>query len=731
MVKSGEAVGFEGGVDPLMSSSLRNGRPDLSRLLNPRSIAVIGASTNPKSISGQPLAHMIACRYEGRVYPVNPKRTEVQGVKAYPDVLSLPEPCDAAVIAVSREHVPDALNQCGKKGIPYAVILTAGFAETNEASGAQMQQRLEKAIEASGVRVVGPNCVGVMNVRTRAYMAFGGALSDKSLKPGPMAIVSQSGGFGQSMMTFANAHGVGSNYVVSCGNEADLSFFDFAHDFLERDEVKMIASYMEATTEGRQLRELGQHALAVGKPILMLKVGNGGAGRRAASSHTGKLTADYTLFRTAFREGGFIEIDDLDQLADVGRLVMGGKYPKGRKTCIFTGSGGWGVILAEQCEKNGLALPPPSAATQEKLRALESTFSSVANPIDMMANYGDQYKAIECALDDPAFDLFIVRSAAGPDVGLWTDRFIATAAKTDKPMIVNWASIPTRDVEVRERLEAAGFLCANYAGRIARAAAAFCDFAVKRDNYAARRADLQRPCLERELTQLKHTGALSEQTSKECLAEYGIPVTREVLLPLSAVRELNEPPVPFPVAVKVASADIPHKTEANAVRLHVRSLEELRAAAEAVQAAALAYAPSAHIDGISIQEMASGVEMILGAVNDAQFGPYVMVGLGGVLTEVLGDVAHRFAPVTSEEARDMIAQLKGAKVLRGVRGAPPADIEALIDAIVRLSWFIADHADRVAEVDVNPMFVRPAGRGVVAADALVVTRHAAQKGNRG
>lgn len=207
-------------------SELRAGsKPDLSRLLDPSAIAIVGASTNPKSISGQPLAHMLASHYEGKLYPVNPKRDEVQGVKAYPDLLSLPGPCDAAVIAVAREHVPNALEQCGKAGIPYAVILTAGFSETHTESGAEMQHRLDAAIASSGVRVVGPNCVGVMNVIKRAYMAFGGALSDKTLKLGPLAIVSQSGGFGQSMMTFANAHGVGSNYVVSCGNEADLSFF--------------------------------------------------------------------------------------------------------------------------------------------------------------------------------------------------------------------------------------------------------------------------------------------------------------------------------------------------------------------------------------------------------------------------------------------------------------------------------------------------------------------------
>ncbi|MDP1672322.1 MAG: CoA-binding protein, partial [Burkholderiales bacterium] len=318
------------------SNSRRSKNPDLTRLIDPAAIAIVGASSNPKSISGQPLAHMLASGYSGKLYPVNPKRADVQGVKSYPDILSLPGPCDAAVIAVGREHVPGVLEQCGDAKIPYAVILTAGFSETKDESGAEMQRRLDAAIAKSGVRVVGPNCVGVMNVTKRAYMAFGGALSDKSLKSGPLAIVSQSGGFGQSMMTFANAHGVGSNYVVSCGNEADLSFFDFAHDFLDRDDVKMIATYMEATTEGMQLRELGRHAMEVGKPILMLKVGNGGAGRRAASSHTGQLTADYTLFRTTFKEGGFIEINDLDELADVARLIMGGKYPKGRNIGVLT-----------------------------------------------------------------------------------------------------------------------------------------------------------------------------------------------------------------------------------------------------------------------------------------------------------------------------------------------------------------------------------------------------------
>ncbi len=698
-------------------------RPDLTRLLYPSSIAVIGASSNAKSISGQPLMHMLNCGYEGRLYPVNPRRDEVQGLKSYPDVLSVPGPVDAAVIAVPAAHVPAALEQCGEAGIPYAVVLSAGFIETGDANGETLQKKLTAAIAKSGVRVVGPNCVGVMNVINRAYLAFGGALGDKTLKPGGMAIVSQSGGFGQSMMTLANLHGIGCNYVVSCGNETDLTFFDFAHDFLVRDEVKMLAVYMEASTEGTRIRELGRHALELGKPILMLKVGNGSAGRRAASSHTGRLTADYTLFRTAFREGGYIEVSDLDELADVARLVMGGKFPRGRRVGMLTGSGGWGVIAAEHCEKNGLTLPPTAEETKTRLRALESTFASLENPIDQMANYGEQYRTLESVLDDPNFDQFMVRSAAGPDVGVWAQRFIETAGKTDKPVIILWASIPTRDAEVREALEAAGYLCSNYAGRAARAAAIFTDFALKKRKFDARAAAVTaRSIAHRALDVGDGRGALAEHTSKRYLAQYGIPATREVLMSGKEVEALAQCPVTFPVAVKLASPDIPHKTEAGAVRLNITSLEALKRAAREVQVCGLSHTPGARIEGVSIQEMATGIEVIAGAVNDSAFGPYVMVGLGGVLTEVLHDVAHRYAPVSFDDAMEMISELKGSKILEGYRGAPPADVNALAQAIQNLSWLIADHSERIREIDINPLFVRARGEGVVAADALIVLK---------
>ena len=693
----------------------------LSRLLTPSAIAIIGASSQSTSISGQPLSLMIEAGYAGKIYPVNPRREEVQGVKAYPDAQSIPGPCDVALVAVSAAQVPQALRDCGKAGIPFAVVLAGGFEEIGEA-GMPMQRELDAAIKESGVRVVGPNCIGVANIATRAFCAFGGALYDKSLEPGPVAVVSQSGGVGLSIMAHAHARGVDTRYLVSCGNEADLDFFDFTHQLLGQDDVQLIAAYLESSVEGVRLRELGQRALQLGKPIILLKVGNSGAGRRAAGSHTGKLTADYTLFKAAFREGGFIEVQDLHELADVAKLVLGGRYPKGRNIGVLTGSGGWGVMTAEAYERNGLHLPLPSPETAEKLKAVVADYGSRGNPIDTTPVYGKQHTVLEIILDEPNWDMLHVRSAGGPILKEWLPNFLDIARRTDKPIIVGWAPVPGLDLEIKTELEKNGIYCPSFAADAGRAVGLFTDFAMKRQKYLSRSDTPEaRPLEKQPLDFGNHTGALAEHVSKLCLARYGIPSTKEVLLSLDKILALEACPVTFPVAVKLASADIPHKTEADAVRLSVKSLDELKAAALAVTAGGRKHAPNARIDGISVQEMASGVEMIVGAVNDPHFGPYVMVGLGGVLTEVLHDVAHRFAPVTAADAREMLAELKGAKILEGYRGAPPVDVDAVVDVLVRLSWLIHDHRERIAEIDINPLFVRAQGKGVVAADALVVS----------
>ena len=390
---------------------------------------------------------------------------------------------------------------------------------------------------------------------------------------------------------------------------------------------------------------------------------------------------------------------------------------------MLTGSGGWGVMAAEAYERNGLQLPLPSVETAEKLKAVVADYGSRGNPIDTTPVYGQQHTVLEIIVNEPNWDMLHVRSAGGPVLKEWLPKFLDIAKRSEKPIIVGWAPSPGLDLDIKTELEKNGIYCPSFAADAGRAVGLFTDFSMKRQKLLAQGdSAAARPVEKPALDFAGGTGALAEHVSKQCLARYGVPVTREVLMPLDAILALEQSPVSFPVAVKLASADIPHKTEADAVRLNVKTLDELKAAAKAVTAGGKKFAPNARIDGISVQEMASGVELIVGAVNDPHFGPYVMVGLGGVLTEVLHDVSHRFAPVTAATAQDMLAELKGAKILDGYRGAPPVDTDAIADVLVRLSWLINDHRGQIAEIDINPLFARAKGKGVVAADALVVLR---------
>ena len=300
-----------------------NGAPPagFARLFSPRGIAVVGASNDPQRISGQPVKILADTGYRGAVYPVNPKYTEALGLRCYPDLASVPQPCDLALIVVNAAAVPQVIRDCGRAGIPFAIVFSAGFRESG-AGGAELERTLKAAAREAGVRFVGPNCIGTMNLNDRVYCGFGPGFSDPRLKAGPVALVSQSGGFAFSVVALADFEGIGFNYVVSAGNETDITTLDLIADFLERDDVEVVVSYIEGVADGRRLRELGRRALELGKPILVWKVGNSDVGRAAAESHTASMTAGYTLYRTAFEDGGFIEIEDVHDLVDAARAFL-------------------------------------------------------------------------------------------------------------------------------------------------------------------------------------------------------------------------------------------------------------------------------------------------------------------------------------------------------------------------------------------------------------------------
>jgi acyl-CoA synthetase (NDP forming) len=700
---------------------------DFSRLVNPRAVAVVGASNDLTRIGGQPLKLLTEFGFQGKVYPVNPKYPEIKGLTCYKDIASVPKPCDVALVALSSQHVLGVIEQCGAAGIPFAIVLSAGFSEVG-GDGLDLQAKLIATAKRCGVRVIGPNCLGMLNLKDNARIGFGGTIQLKTLIPGPCAMITQSGGFGFGIVATAAYYGVGFNYAISTGNEADISMLELAEFFLERPDVESVMMFMEGVTDGRRLIALGERALELGKPIFAWKVGNSDVGRQAAASHTARMTASYELFQSAFRHGGFIEVRDMDDLIDVMKAFRAQRVPRGNRVGVVTLSGGAGVLLADRCVEHGLELPKLTDATSAKLRELVVSYASVANPVDATANgYNDNFasynRVIEAVIADPNIDQIIARSPRGTAAPAWSRAFIEIARATDKPVILNWPTSPDDNADVMQFLEQNNVPCILSPGRTVRALASLNEFAQKQRAYAAR-PDKSAPRLvtKQALDLPSVSGTLGEHRSKQALAAYGIPVVQEVVLSADAVAKLKAAPLPFPLAVKIESADIPHKTEAGVVRLNIRTLDELKAAARDVFAAATKYNAKARIDGVLVQEMASGLEVIVGAINDKFFGPVVVFGLGGIYTELLKDVTRRFAPFDVATAKKMINEIKGAALLNGFRGQPALDVDALAATLSRLSLLIADHADRIAEIDVNPVFVRAAGQGVMAADALVVLK---------
>lgn len=690
----------------------------LKSLLNPTAVAIIGASPEIGRPGGQPLHALTSYGFQGEVYAVNPRRSDINGHRCFPNVAALPGPCDVAIIAVPAAAVPDAILECGAAKIPYAIILSAGFREIGE-RGAALQGELDAAIAKSGVRVVGPNCTGVLALPHRLFAGFGAGFRNPDWKRGPVAMISQSGGFAYSIVSFCQEAGVGIDYVISTGNEASLGALDFIEHFLADDEVRLIGVYLEGLTDGRRLRALGRRALEAGKPIAVWKVGNTQVGQRAAVSHTANLTEDYDYYRDAFAEGGFIEVREVYDLIDAAKVFRAGKRPQGRRVAVLTTSGGAGVLLADRCAEAGLELPPLGEQTRAALNELLPDFGSIGNPIDLTAalaqNEPKFSAATELVVRDDNIDVAMIRSFPGRDTEAWAESLVTLAQSSSKPLLVSLSGTSRQAAAWSGPLEDAGIACFEVPSRAATAAAMLCEFSRRRSAQGASHSAVSRT--KRVELPLQRNGAsLTEHVAKDCLAAYGIRTPRRHFVPLGA-------PLPafdlhFPVVAKIVSADILHKTEAGGVVTGV-ARDALPGVLKTLEANARQYKPGANLEGFLIEEQAQGVEMIVGALNNPAFGPLVLVGLGGVHAEVFRDVQRRYAPVDHPTARAMIDQLQAAPLLSGYRGAAPCDIDALCDVIVRLSRLAADHESTVAEVEVNPVLVGRAGDGACAVDAIV------------
>lgn len=698
-----------------------------SRLFQPRGIAVVGASANLSRIGGQPIRALIAAGYAGGIYPVNPKYQEIAGMRCYASVSDIDGACDLAVVAVPAAAVPNAVRTCGAKGIPFAIVLSGGFKEADK-GGRDIEQDLKRAACESGVRVIGPNCQGMLIVPERVYATFGAPAGETDLRPGGVSMVFQSGGFGFSVVMMCEALGIGFRHCISIGNEADVTTPELLNAFVDDPRTQLACAYIEGVSDGRALMQVGEKSLRVDKPVLIWKGGKTDAGARAAASHTANMTGRYDVYRAAFRQSGIIEVNDVEEMADLYRVFAGGRKPAGRGVGVLGISGGSGVVFADTATQLGLTLPQFSADTAQTLARVVPTFGSTANPADITAdifnNISSFTEAVEVVLRDPEVHQLAILLASLPgSLALDAVNAIVTAAsKSDKPVLVGWSARRHRAEEAYRVLEDAQIPIIPTPVRIARVSAALAVYAETQRKHLEHRATPP-VGIKPAIALPARAGTLSEVDSKRILAAHGVPVTRDVL-----VRPGEDPAVvagafSFPVAVKIVSPDIPHKTEVGGVRLDIPDASALRTAVDEIHKSARHAAPRARIDGVIVSEMIiDGVETLVGAVTDPTFGPTVAFGLGGIFTEVLHDVTYRVAPFDLDTAHEMIRELRGRKILDGSRGRPALDVEALAQALVDVSNMAWAMRDRIQELDINPLFVRPKGMGVVALDGLVVLR---------
>jgi acyl-CoA synthetase (NDP forming) len=692
------------------------------RLYNPRDIAVIGASADLSRISGQPIAALKNAGYKGGIYLVNPKYQELHGLKCYPAAAAIKQPCDLALIAVPSTGVAAAVRDCGAAGIPFAIILTAGFREAG-AEGRKLEAELAKAGKESSVRFIGPNCQGAMSIPSRMWCVFGSVSYETELRQGAVSCAFQSGGFGYAVVNLAEAQGIGFRHIVSSGNETDIAMPELLSDFLDDSGTKLAFAYMEGTPDARKLLDVGRKSLETGKPVLIWKGAQTEAGTKAAASHTANLTGNYDLYRAAFRQSGLIEVHDVEEIVDIAKVFAQGRLPKGQTIGVLSISGGSGIVFADRAIKEGLSLPSFSPQTVAALKAIIPSFGSSENPADTTAGvFNDPTlftKTLEIVLADPAIDqVSILLASISGDAATKACQAIAdAAASTDKPVNVVWSGRKAKSEAAWTLLEKANIPFITTPVRMARAAAVLANFAMDRQRLLPRAAP---PPLKPRSTLPQGPATLSEVESKAVLTAFGIPVTREVLVPLGSDPVAATADLKWPRAAKIVSRDIAHKTEAGGVRLGLNTPAKLKTAAEEIIASAKAYKPGAKIDGVLVSEMAQGIETLIGVVNDEGFGPAVTFGLGGIFSEALQDVTFRIAPFGIETARDMIGELRGAKLFDGYRGAPPADKEALARTLVDVSRMAMALAPRLKEMDINPLFV--GSDGVAAADALIVLK---------
>ena len=689
----------------------------LRPFFEPRSVAVVGASRDPSKVGGSVLANLRAAGFEGRIVPINARAETVQGLPAAPSLLAVEGPVDLAVIAVPAPAVLPTLKECAAKGVGGAIVISAGFREAGP-EGRAREAELCAWLREQPLRVLGPNCLGWIRPSRRLNVTFAPGMP----LPGGIAFVSHSGALATGILDWARDRRLGFSLFASLGNQVDLTEADLLDAVAADPETRVIVGYVEGVADGRRFFQ-ALRAAAVVKPVVLLKAGRSTEGARAVSSHTGALAGSDRAFDAAVRQAGAVRVRTVEELFDLARGLASQPRPAGRRLLVVTNGGGLGIVATDAARDAGLTVAPLDAAAQQRLRAVLPDTASVANPVDLVgdadaARYGNAFAAVGVTTDAA---LVILTPQAATDA-LGVARAVLAATR-GWPIPLTAAFVGGARVAAGVRaLEEAGVPCYPFPEP---AVATLAGMALVAERQGAHTPAAPAPA--RPAEGVRHVSALRQAGARRLgwleiaplLAAYGIPAAAAELAPTPEAAGAAAERLGGPVALKVVSPDISHKTDVGGVRLGLRSPAEAAAAAAEMLARVRAARPGAVVAGVLVQTMApAGKELVLGVVRDAQFGPLVLVGFGGIYVEVLDDTATRLAPVTREDALEMLDELRMAPVLRGVRGEAAVDRAALAETIARFARLAVDFPELV-EIEVNPLVATASGAVAVDARAML------------
>jgi len=691
----------------------------LTRLFYPRSVAIVGASSSPTKIGAVPVSLLAQHGYGGKLYPINPAAETVQGMPAFESLTAVKAPVDLAIVSVPAARVLPVLHEALELGTKNFVLFSSGFAEAGEAGRLQQQQLTELAL-GHGANILGPNCLGFMNIRERVFATFCTGPAGGLVQPGNVAIVSQSGAFAGYAYTLARERGLGLSHWITTGNQCSIDVADCIAWLAGDPQTRVIMVYMEGCTDGEKLKDALAKAYAAGKPVVACKVGRTSSGAQAAASHTAAMAGDDAVYSALFKQYGVARAYTVEEFFNLGyAFSVADALPSNRDIGLLTMSGGVGALMADDAQIAGLTMSPlPEAARQSILRRVP--FAGVNNPVDITGQATSEMDLLSYTarlmLDEGRYGslvVFVGAVAASPALWPHVREFVCDirSAYPDTPLVLSCTIAPAN----KQDLESLGCLVFSDPSTAIHMVRALCS-----------RRDGRPP---RGLPGRTGTGTvafperLGEAASFALLEAAGIPTVCATVCanPREAVAAARRSG--YPVVMKIASADIAHKSDVGGVRLAIADDASVESAFSEIMATVAANAPTAALDGVLVAPMVKGgVECILGAHIDPVFGPVVMFGLGGVFVEVLKDVSFRLAPIDEDEARSMVAEIRGAPLLAGARGAEPSDIQALCRAIAALSEFAAANREGLSSIDVNPLAVLPEGSGCIALDAVIVPR---------